>query len=211
MAFEKNADIETQLMPVEAQNYAVSDGNIPPKISRVSAVLTALGKPITRDMPSHWARFIADAMNRYWDDMHRVKEVEGKLLCSLIIQGEAKCKEDGREVRADDKGRLYIAKTLVYQRWVTFTKQKLSKSWVKRPKELPIATKVCVTCTFYVNPKKQPHSIGDYLSGMLDCLHQIGVLSGLGRSIVVSTDGSRVLTTSRDHRTEIVIKELKEE
>lgn len=211
MAFKDNADMESQLMPVYAENYAVSDGNIPPKIRRVSSVFSATGEPITVDVPSSWARFIADAMNQYWDNMHRIGEVEGKLLCSLVIPGEAKCKEHDRSVVIDDKGNMRLAYARHYKRWVTFTKRKLPHLWVKKLKELPIDVKCVVTCTFYVSPKKSPHSIGDYLSGMLDCLHQIGVLSGLGRSCVVSTDGSKVINVGTGHRTEIVIKEVKDE
>lgn len=210
MAFKENADLETQLMPVKADIYGVSDGNIPPKIRRVSTVLSATGEPITLDLPSSWTRFIADAMNSYWENINRIGDVEGKILCSMIIGGRPQCKEDDRGVMIDDKGNIRLKRKIYYSRWINRTRQDLSRSWVKKPKELPIAQKCVVTGTFYVAPEKHPKSIGDYLSGLLDCLYQVGVLSGLGRSVVVSTDGSRVVHTTQDYRTEVVIKEIVE-
>ena len=105
MAFKENADLETQLMPVKADIYAVSDGNIPPKVRRVSTVVSATGEPITLDLPSSWARFIADAMNSYWDGINRIGDVEGKVLCSMIVGGRPQCREHDRGVIIDDKGK----------------------------------------------------------------------------------------------------------
>ena len=208
--YENKIDIETELMPVKAATIVSASNSILSKTVRTNRVISCKGRHITEDIPLPWANFIADAMNKYFEEKFGARDKEGKLVASLVIPGEARMKEDSRTVRIMDNGRYAIHNTMIYSRWITYAKKGLNHAWSQKPHKLPLQGRYNVMCIFYVKPKKRPVPLPDLCAGIVDCLHKIGVISGTGATSVASMDGCRILTTSIDPRTEVFIREYKE-
>lgn len=210
MSYDERVDISTELMPVEAQSVIVTDGNIPPKSRRINGVFTCKGRRITTDIPMPWAKFIAESMNKYFEDYYKASDKEGKILATLVIPADPRIKEDGRFIRPTEDGRYVLSRSSIYLKWVTHAKRNIKQVFVIKPSRLPISTKVSIKCVYYVKPKKRPYSLGDLCAGTIDCLHQIGVISDITGNIVASMDGSRIIPTYVNYRTEVIIREYKE-
>lgn len=211
MAYEEEADIGSTLVPLEARRITLSDGNIPPRTKRGSVLATPSGRIITHDLPWIWVQFMADACNKYFEDEYAETDERGKVIAKLQLWGEPRIKEDSRQVAIDENNVAYIARTMVYNKWITRNKQNMKRLFSQKPK-LPIDKKVHIQFMFYTKPRRKGFnpSIGDYVSAGIDCLRAIGVLSDVGRKNVVSVDGSRILTDYIEPRTEVWIREVKE-
>jgi len=209
MSYESNIDINSQLFPVKAETLVVTDGNIPPKTRRINAVTTCKGRRITTDIPYPWARFIADAMTKYFDEQFKPKEGEGKVIASMVIPGDPKCKEDGRKIKVTETGRYLISRSDVYSKWISYARNRLNSLWVQKAVKLPVNNFISVKCTFYIKPKKNPIALADLCAGTIDCLYELGVLSDVSAHNVVSMDGSRIVPATENYRTEVIIREIK--
>lgn len=211
MAYEKDAGIDSTLLPLEAKVTAISDGNIPPRVRKANVLATPSGRIITYDLPYIWVKFIADACNKYFDEEFTETDYRGKVLAKLQLFGEPRVKEDSRQVAIDENGIAYIAKIHSYRKWVERNRQGLKKIFFLKPK-LPITVPVHVEFRFYVKPRRKGFnpSLGDYISAGLDCLKSIGVLSDIGRKEVISTDGSRIYTDFSEPKTDVIIRANKE-
>ena len=80
--------------------------------------------------------------------------------------------------------------------------------WYLRPRpEKPIDYPVNVKCLFYMPTHRRVDGV-NLLESTLDILVKSGVLADDNSNIVVSTDGSRVLYSKENPRTEIEIVEI---
>lgn len=80
--------------------------------------------------------------------------------------------------------------------------------WYLQPKpEKPIDYPVNVKCLFYMPTHRRVDGV-NLLEATLDILVKSGVLADDNSNIVVSTDGSRVLYSKENPRTEIEIVEI---
>lgn len=80
--------------------------------------------------------------------------------------------------------------------------------WYLQPKpEKPIDYPVNVKCLFYMPTHRRVDGV-NLLEATLDILVKAGVLADDNSNIVVSTDGSRVLYSKENPRTEIEIVEI---
>ena len=80
--------------------------------------------------------------------------------------------------------------------------------WYLQPKpEKPIDYPVNVKCLFYMPTHRRVDGV-NLLESTLDILVKSGVLADDNSNIVVSTDGSRVLYSKENPRTEIEIVEI---
>ena len=171
------------------------------------------GRRLTDVLPLTLADYINEALVAYYH-YHTSTAPEmgkrGRLIGSIMIPANPITKKNSQQIIRTKRGYSAIIPSAIYQRALSDITKMGKTIWTKEPPDglLPIASPVCITALYYRDSHRRV-DITNCESALCDILVSIGILEDDNSSIVVCTDGSRVLYDKESPRTEVFIYEWK--